>query len=455
MELIQALHYLESQGLHDLPYLSSSIDYFLAYSEQGIHSCRFYSSFPVESVDVIAKHTQIKPWKYVSQFVQSASITAICPVSGDLIRSRFSKHISTHHFYFWFGGAIEFALILGEFHGSPLGLCIPSKNIYISFTGKEISSDASRSWIESVLSSCDFCRAQRLMDDVKGEHHRLCILIGFMPNLGHYFWQDISGLSAVLQQRSHISDLAVPLEIHLPDKLSWLLPSDIFPELADCHVYRHKSFKSAMESANRLTNVAFRYPGFAVTSELRDCIYSAACLGLRYSRYVDIVNRCRVNNFLWVNVRGHNKRWRSQVQGIKSLISALHSIQPGLAIYFDGSPDSQPLINEIVDGLDAKIQYYNGCRVSLGESIVWAHHVRAYLSVVGSGLVINSWLACKPGVAHANKAHLDQAKIWQHVAPNAIPPYFIDKGSIADESDLYGDYDFDWNLAFNHLMQYF
>jgi hypothetical protein len=126
-------------------------------------------------------------------------------------------------------------------------------------------------------------------------------------------------------------------------------------------------------------------------------------------------------------------------------MNRLHQIIPDLAIVFDGFSDTKAICSEIVNGLNPGIEVRDTIGCSLEESLVWARSVHLYSSVVGSGL------SRKPGVAHANVAHLRQASFWSLVAEDAIAPQFLSPEAVTDDETMYGSYDFDAALLLGSL----
>ena len=118
---------------------------------------------------------------------------------------------------------------------------------------------------------------------------------------------------------------------------------------------------------------------------------------------------------------------------------------------FDGFEDTAGIADDIKALLNADIATVSAIGCSFEESIVWANKVASFVAVVGSGLVINSWLSDCSGVAHGNAAHLKQQQFWNCVAPGKGEVHFLSSGQVSGRGDLYGTYDFDWKILADHL----
>ena len=142
--------------------------------------------------------------------------------------------------------------------------------------------------------------------------------------------------------------------------------------------------------------------------------------------------------------------------GLASIVKNLSIRSPRLALYLDGMPDVRTIADELKSLIPSSVPVRYGLEVDIRESLVWANNVKAYISVVGSGLVLNSWLSTKPGFAHANKAHLAQSSFWHQASEDSIMPAFLSSDDLIEDSgEMYGGYDFDWRIAHDILAKMF
>jgi hypothetical protein len=192
--------------------------------------------------------------------------------------------------------------------------------------------------------------------------------------------------------------------------------------------------------------VGMRIPQ-SLSSRIYDC-----CISSVSKEWFDEVQSLLLNHkSIWFNLRAHNKRWVSQVDGIVALVKELSREFPNLVIVLDGWIDAEVEAKSIMERLPEGVCCINSLGCELAESVVLANMVSTYCSVVGSGLVINSWLAPKRGFAHGNSGHLGQRRFWNAVVGEDRVT-FLENKSVISKKELYDDYDFDWKEAL-HVLQ--
>jgi hypothetical protein len=190
-----------------------------------------------------------------------------------------------------------------------------------------------------------------------------------------------------------------------------------------------------------------------ITEALRLRLRRAAAATLGPEEIARIAQAGAQRCLVWINLRGHNKIWRMQVEGYAELLNSLQAEFHDIGVVYDGWKDTAEIRDEINNRLHADITRHDTLGASIENSLAWAEAVTTYVSVVGSGLVINSWLVHKPGVAHANRAHLRQRTFWNNVSQGMIPTTFIDSDAVICDSSLYGNYDFDWRILLPPLRK--
>ena len=78
---------------------------------------------------------------------------------------------------------------------------------------------------------------------------------------------------------------------------------------------------------------------------------------------------------------------------------------------------------------------------------------RSYIAIVGSGLVITSWLNDKPGVAYSNRGHLKQKNFWAKVKEKAIAPDFLDFDDVTDVgTGGWCNFKLDWQVIYQKMF---
>jgi hypothetical protein len=163
---------------------------------------------------------------------------------------------------------------------------------------------------------------------------------------------------------------------------------------------------------------------------------------------------------VWINLRAHDKVWRDQAAGYASILNALVEEHGAVSAFVDGWTDCRPVADELARRVGPGVTLFNGLGFKVSDSLVWAQAVDAYVCTVGSGLVLLTWLSAKPGVAHADVAHLKQMEWWGDVRPGAPIPLHPApddiheiEGSGRDGGAFYADYRVDWRLLLKLLRQ--
>jgi SAM-dependent methyltransferase len=195
--------------------------------------------------------------------------------------------------------------------------------------------------------------------------------------------------------------------------------------------------------------MAVRLTEMVVKEQLASRIYEASAQKCSQSFLQEVEEAKRHFPLLWINIRSHNKVWSSQVEGYANIINNLSRDYPNLALVFDGFSTEKNTVEQILALLPPTVKFYNALDCAIHETIVWAHAIDVYIVVIGSGLVLVTWLANKPGVAHGNSVHSESAGWWANVRENAVPPTFIPVDCIVDLDSSHWshcDYDFDWKI---------
>lgn len=135
------------------------------------------------------------------------------------------------------------------------------------------------------------------------------------------------------------------------------------------------------------------------------------------------LTKARTSDILiWFNLRSHNKRWLEQA--VSATLIAERAVREGrrLTLYLDGMSNCRHLARDITLSLPKGVELVDGLDVSVEESIAWAFACDAYVSAIGAGLTLVTWIAGKPGVAHSERAHLRELNFWPEVRPGIPAP---------------------------------
>ena len=383
---------------------------------------------------------------YFDTLLATNRALAWCPLSGRAVQADESALIDTYHIAYGFSGEERFYLIVGRWHGRKCALYLPDQKLIVLLNAPDKSAAMTGLMIKSMewLAHHKELHPEASQSRTLSEGNGFVLAMSTTANLGHQIWQDLSGLEMMIDQG-------------LTGKINRIIVCNnakfdiegLFPELPTGIVRNVGDPRNMRDAAYREHGTIMHPVGYQISQSLRERIWRVARAEVGPARTAEIDEAAQDRRLIWINLRSHNKSWKNQIDGHVAVLEALHKEFGNIGVVYDGWTDT----SEVRDAIDAKLSQdiprFNTVGCPLSESILWANVVSAYISVIGSGLVINSWLSSTPGVAHSDHAHLLQATAWPSVAPDAIPPIFLTKDQIESGTNIYSNYDFDWR----HLLE--
>ncbi|OZH52526.1 hypothetical protein AFK68_23810, partial [Hydrocoleum sp. CS-953] len=280
-------------------------------------------------------------------------------------------------------------------------------------------------------------------------------LYGTISNLGHFFWQDITGIYYLYEQ-----SLLEKIDYFCGGDNQYLNLLSIFPEIPENKILNMSGMSWEEPFRFMLKNNFFclRITDAFIKQSIGSRIYQAA-YNLCSQEFIEEVKKAKENNdlLLWINVRTHNKVWMDQDKNYAKIIDKLTNefSHLNMGVVFDGTPDASDCVKSIIEQTKSKVSFYNTTlKIQLYESIVWANYIDTYIAVVGSGLVITSWLSDKPGVAHGDRAHLGQKCFWSEVKESGIEPVFLNhQETKQSQKGAYKNYQVDWQIIYRKIFK--
>lgn len=423
-----------------------------------INSYRQASSDIIKRKAIVTKRkdSYYKPKEFQQTIVECKYMYAVCPLSGSIVRSNHSFYIpGGNTIVYRFIGREIFYLVVGGFTGEKVSVYFPkfNLNIYLPNTGFVNSwvKNETIHWLQSyMVSNWKYVKNYLASTTEKA----VVAVVGVTSNLGHYFWQDITGIYYVLE-----NNLLDKIDYFCVGKDEYLSLSSIFPEIPHQKIVKISEISREEQFTFFIENnyVCLRIADNFIKQSLAERIYQTA----RYlcsQEFLESVIKAKENCqlLLWINIRTHNKSWTSQVKGYSLIVNNLRKNFPKLSIgvVIDGTPDAASCAQDIISKLNPKVKVYNTLGCPLAESIVWAHYIDVYIATIGSGLVMTSWLSNKPGVAHGDRVHLNQELFWSNMKENSIPPVFVKRKHITSQSHrMYGNYQINWRVIYNYLLE--
>jgi len=329
-------------------------------------------NYPSFNVGLPMRYTyrwqQLNRGRYAEQALLTGAIVCVDPRNGVL---RTSKRAWVLPGY-WLGIAYEFEgvdsffLITSNWNQLKLGIWFPQSSLFVA--GHVIAD-----WVQIGVDCVETLRSQitkahvwQVLPNNHAASRPGVLHLGFCNNLGHYMWNDLSGLEAVLQAGSEhkIETIVVGPHEYFPiDKL--------YPEFERAGVRIQRWTKPLSTCVKHEDTLPLRIAGNRISRDLRRRIVAWAL----ESSGAELRELSRYNDNslnLWFNLRLHNKAWAGQIDGIVAIVEAARRSLPApqsLRLFLDGTPDTSAIADSIAGRLEGIAEVVNATCVSLARSI--------------------------------------------------------------------------------------
>jgi hypothetical protein len=264
-------------------------------------------------------------------------------------------------------------------------------------------------------------------------------------NLGHFMWNDLSGLHHVIASGwlPRVAQL-----VALPRQ--FIDARQVFPELTDLPYTELASGADAFAYCLRNRLLPVRAASPVVTDAFSE----------RLREYADrrgsipAAVRDRRGPLIWMNLRAHSKVWTDQVEGNAALLNAAQEAYGDISVVLDGMNDCADIAAQIRARLDPNVTVYDGIGVPLADTLKWAFEVDCFACPVGTGMAMVTWWGKKHGVAHAEHEHMTHLAWWPDVREGAPAPLSPSLDQITDVGGgFYCNYEVDWRVLWPLLTQ--
>jgi len=412
-----------------------------------------------------------QPNIYQQSIVETGYIYSVCPVSGQVIRSEQSFYDVAWlpMMSYRFVGSEIYYLIAGHFWGAKMLIYFPRLELIIHLN--PFLQGSEQAIINRLKGYMVSCWQQSLKYISKPQKKGVVAILGLLTNIGHYFWNELTGLH-------FLSDNGL---LHKLDKIliepnEYFNVADSFPEIAD-KIIRIADKKSMFKTIIENNYLAVRVNDVFVREKLATRIYDGS-LKRCSPKFLAEVERAKNKHFplLWFGLRSDNKSWVSQVEGIVNIIKKLAVDFPNIGVVFDGWSQieredergelmiarDKATEQEILEILPPDIQTYSTIGSMSYEKVIWAYAIDLYVIPLSSGGTAVSWMANKPGVVHANSSFSKESPREQvtYSRENVVPPVFLPVECIVDQqaspyilSVSCQNYDFDWIIVYNEALK--
>lgn len=362
---------------------------------------------------------------------------------------------------FRFRCCFEYYLIMGFQPFQPIGLYLPSsglagaKKLVLSFLDyriPQLRSDQHAARFEQLFQQffalVATCPATVMKYRDHGGRH-LALLYGFHDNMGHLVREEAPCVVKILRHdRSLIDEYIVGPHNYF--KITELLPPKPtlnFSTLAPAKI--EEGFRHCLENGLipfRLTcnQHASQLFSQAVLERLRESCGAACRASREWIKSFSPV--------LWVTLRTTMRVWLSQASGLSSILTSLHASFPGLAVVFDGLPDTRNVFQQIRAQVNPQLPILDCIGYSREDALALFEACDAYLMPCSNSSAF-SFLAPKPGVLHGPEYWFDTGKITLLPGLEKIPTMYV-AGARAHGGHTHNhDYEADWRLILDYLRK--
>jgi hypothetical protein len=343
-----------------------------------------------------------------------------CPFTGRTVSTQHCLAIphssSKQVFLFYrFSSTYTFYIIVNGFSGSKQFLYVPEKNVLLRLHTPAFEWGEAQDPVNQFV-KLTMCNSRTVYDYLKSDT-RTAVLSGTLENVGHFFWNEASGVVKYASE-GYLDKVRVGISF----KHAYLDP---FGLIDDALIPERLRADTAEDVFNMvLTSKLFcvRPIECQVTPEVSSRLQKLSARDASPLQISQSEEARRSDYLLWVALRSHNKVWVNQVDGLCSVIDHLADEYMNVSVYVDGTPDCEHYQEELRRRIPANVKLFSGINVSIYDTVMWSFKIDSYIATIGSGLTFVTWIAGKPGVAHAEKHHLGQMSFWGGVRPDVPMP---------------------------------
>jgi hypothetical protein len=384
-------------------------------------------------------------YSFQVEIARGHGMTAFCPVSGEQLKSShgFCQHIfGLPQNVYRFEGAEVFYVWAGGFSNAKMFLYMPRTGTVLPIEEPGLRWYPYMDMVREL--SADMLLHAGDVHDYLDAPTRPAAVTG-LNNIGHFFWNDLSGLQRVID-----NDLVSSLAAIVKVRSHYFDYEKVFPELPRAAAeLGAPSEVFAYFLRRRLTPV--RFTDCVISPELFRRVREAA------ARQAGPAGRPPVDAprpLLLVNLRAHNKVWVDQAEGYANILNAVYEEYGSVSAFLDGTPDCAGLAAELRKHTRSEIPLYDGLSLSLSDTLNYMDQIDAYLCVVGAGMTLINCFTDKRGVTHAEHGHMDHLQWWPEMRPEAPQALAPPKSAIKDLGvGWYCNYEVDWRLLLDLLRQ--
>ncbi|EDZ95793.1 TPR repeat-containing protein [Limnospira maxima CS-328] len=372
-----------------------------------------------------------------------------CPFTGKILKSNKSILVTgTVYIAYYFESLYPFFML------SYGGWCSQINAIYLPMSNVCMQLHSLWQWsdLEIIIKLLItiFNNNQNMISSyLKNSVKNNCLIIDCKKNLGHYIWQDLSGLGLLFDETNlyqHIQSCLINPESRY--KKHQFNPENIFPELKNFHCISGEGNKTEITLRHNL--FVFKIEDIIISKFIPSRIQGISSKNFGILDLLSAEKQAG-SKILMINLRSHNKIWVNAVEVLSEFFNDFNNSEDcklqKLIVLYDGFEDIKHQINLIKEKVsNSQITHIDCTGLSLIETCAVVEMIDGFINTIGSGLVIPTWIYNKPGIAHGDPVHLNQKKLWKYVAPkgyNSDSVIWLEKSEIncLEGDKFYGDYE--------------
>lgn len=406
--------------------------------------------------------------EFQQRILETGYINLFCPYSGKILNSNQSFYLGLDYniTLYRFSGVHIFYLIVGCSHTLKLGIYIPAHELIISFCDPTYSFLASykarfESWINNFK-----CHTISCLDKVKSyisnnDPKHVTAALGFLPNLGHYFMNELSAFQEL--HKKHL--LINKLNSFLIGPYNYFDIREVFPEITKensiisvFQIQQKQYSRLAFETCLTYNLFALTLTNFIIQEQLANRLYHSSLIKCQESFLQKVGESKQYFPLVWITLRSHRRSWLDQIEGMANIINELFKEYQNLAIIFDGMSSEKNNLDKIKALIHPSIKTYNAIECELHETIVWVYAIDTFIAPFGAGSIFTS-IANKPGVFHANTGFCRPEPFCISPRENCVLASSVPVGSVVDYFDSsYNqvsdrNYNCDWKALYAELIK--
>jgi tetratricopeptide (TPR) repeat protein len=435
-----------------------------------------------ESHEILNNKLNITGYKfanyhYEQSLVETGYIYAFCPLSGKILRSNQSfvinhrdldgkQRFDLQGFCYRFVGEEVFYVMTGHIFGYILLVYFPKMELIINLNAYHLTDSSYRpvenmNKLKSYMVTC--------WQDVKSyiaspSPKQVVDVIGLQFNMGHHFWQDLTGIHVL-----HKNDLLHKLDKVLVGPGDYFSAKDVFPEIPPEKFVEVEDVWQVFQNVVAHNCVALRVNGYFIEEDLAHRVFSGGIKQSSESFLQEVEKAKQHFPLILIWIRSHFRVWLSQVEGFANIINHLAAEFPNLGIIFDGWGSKRTYdestaieikrVNETIENIlpliTQDIYIYNSNGSMNYEKAVWSKAIDCYIAAAGSGLTFPIWIGGKPGVVYGtnyDRETFTRCEFSAAVRENAVDaiPLLPD---MFDSNGWISEYDMDWQIIYDEIVQ--